>query len=238
MKKFILDPKTIELFPDIHIDVMTLHGIDNHVNEKDDPYFQKLLDEGTEAAEQFITVDPFRDNPVVAEWREAFRKFKTKKGARSTIEALLKRVSHGKRFSPIAPLVDIYNSQSLKYGVSVGGENVDAIAGDMHLGEAKGGESFLPYGETEDMLALPGEICYMDDKGAVCRCFNWRENQRTELTEDTTNPIIDIESINEDQSARSDVAIREIQRLCKEYFGVVGQLQQLNAENPEIVIAK
>lgn len=162
----------------------------------------------------------------------------TKKGARSTIEALLKRVSHGKRFSPIAPLVDIYNSQSLKYGVSVGGENVDAIAGDMHLGEAKGGESFLPYGETEDMPALPGEICYMDDKGAVCRCFNWRENQRTELTEDTTNPIIDIESINEDQSARSDVAIREIQRLCKEYFGVVGQLQQLNAENPEIVIAK
>lgn len=238
MKKFILDPKTIELFPDIQIDVMTLHGIDNHVNEKDDPYFQKLLEEGSQAAEQFITVDPFRDNPVVAEWREAFRKFKTKKGARSTIEALLKRVSHGKRFSPIAPLVDIYNSQSLKYGVSVGGENVDAITGDMHLGEAKGGEFFLPYGEEEDMPALPGEICYMDDKGAVCRCFNWRENQRTELTENTTNPIIDIESINPDQAARSDIAIKTIQRLCKDYFGIEGQLQKLNAENPEIVIAK
>ncbi|PAK99965.1 hypothetical protein B8W96_08970 [Lentilactobacillus parakefiri] len=238
MKKFILDPKTIELFPDIQIDVMTLHGIDNHVNEKDDPYFQKLLEEGSQAAEQFITVDPFRDNPVVAEWREAFRKFKTKKGARSTIEALLKRVSHGKRFSPIAPLVDIYNSQSLKYGVSVGGENVDAITGDMHLGEAKGGEFFLPYGEEEDMPALPGEICYMDDKGAVCRCFNWRENQRTELTENTTNPIIDIESINPDQAARSDIAIKAIQRLCKDYFGIEGQLQKLNAENPEIVIAK
>ncbi|GAD16084.1 phenylalanine--tRNA ligase beta subunit-related protein [Lentilactobacillus otakiensis] len=238
MKKFILDPKTIELFPDIQIDVMTLHGIDNQVHEADDPYFQKLLDQGTASAEQFITVEPFRDNPVVAEWREAFRKFKTKKGARSTVEALLKRVSHGKKFSPIAPLVDIYNSQSLKYGVSVGGENVDAIAGDMHLGEAKGGESFLPYGEDEDMPALPGEICYMDDKGAICRCFNWRENQRTELTEETTNPIIDIESINHDQAERSAVAIREIQRLCKEYFGVEGKLQQLNAENPEIVIAE
>lgn len=238
MKKFILDPKTIELFPDIQIDVMTLHGIDNQVHEADDPYFQKLLDQGTASAEQFITVEPFRDNPVVAEWREAFRKFKTKKGARSTVEALLKRVSHGKKFSPIAPLVDIYNSQSLKYGVSVGGENVDAIAGDMHLGEAKGGESFLPYGEDEDMPALPGEICYMDDKGAICRCFNWRENQRTELTGETTNPIIDIESINHDQAERSAVAIREIQRLCKEYFGVEGKLQQLNAENPEIVIAE
>lgn len=238
MKKFILDPKTIELFPDIQIDVMTLHGIDNQVHEADDPYFQKLLDQGTASAEQFITVEPFRDNPVVAEWREAFRKFKTKKGARSTVEALLKRVSHGKKFSPIAPLVDIYNSQSLKYGVSVGGENVDAIAGDMHLGEAKGGESFLPYGEDEDMPALPGEICYMDDKGAICRCFNCRENQRTELTEETTNPIIDIESINHDQAERSAVAIREIQRLCKEYFGVEGKLQQLNAENPEIVIAE
>ena len=238
MKKFILDPKTIELFPEIQINVMTLHGIDNHVNEKDDPYFQKLLDEGTAAAEQFITVEPFRDNPVVAEWREAFRKFKTKKGARSTIEALLKRVSHGKIFSSIAPLVDIYNSQSLKYGVSVGGENVDAIVGDMHLGEAKGGESFLPYGETEDMPALPGEICYMDDEGAVCRCFNWRENQRTELTEDTTNPIIDIESITKEQAERAEIAIREIQRLCKDYFGVEGELQTLTADHPEIVIAK
>lgn len=237
MKKFILDPKTIELFPDIQIDVLVLNGIDNHVNEKDDPYFQRLLDEGTGAAEQFITVEPFRDNPVVAEWREAFRKFKTKKGARSTIEALLKRVSHGKTFSPISPLVDIYNSQSLKYGVSVGGENIDAIAGDMHLGEAKGGESFLPYGEDEDMPALPGEICYMDEKGAVCRCFNWRENQRTELTEDTTHAIIDIESINKDQAERSDVAIKEIQRLCKDYFKVEGKLLRLTAEHPEIVIA-
>lgn len=79
MKKFILDPKTIELFPEIQINVMTLHGIDNHVNEKDDPYFQKLLDEGTAAAEQFITVEPFRDNPVVAEWRKHFASLKPRR---------------------------------------------------------------------------------------------------------------------------------------------------------------
>jgi len=42
------------------------------------------------------------------EWRQAFTKFKTKKGARSSIEALLKRVSQGREFNLINPLVDIF----------------------------------------------------------------------------------------------------------------------------------
>jgi DNA/RNA-binding domain of Phe-tRNA-synthetase-like protein len=34
-------------------------------------------------------------------------------------------------------LVDVYNSISLRYGVPVGIEDRDKIAGDMHLGKAK-----------------------------------------------------------------------------------------------------
>ena len=56
-----------------------------------------------------------------------------KKGARASIEALLKRVSQGKTFDPINPLVDIYNSVSLEYAVPCGGEDLDQIAGQMHL---------------------------------------------------------------------------------------------------------
>lgn len=236
MKKLILDPQVVDLFPDVQINVMTLVGIDNHVQTDKLAYLQKLLDEGTQAAEQYITVEPFRKNPVVDQWRQAFRKFKTKKGARATTEALLKRVSQGKTFSPIMPLVDLYNSVSLKYGASCGGEDVDAIAGDMHLGVAKGGESFLPYGETEDMPALPGEVCYLDDKGAVCRCFNWRESQRTELTEATRNPILVIESINKKQAERSDAAMAELQQLCEDFFTVKGTVQKVSGAQREVQI--
>ncbi len=30
-----------------------------------------------------------------------------------------------------------------------------------------------------DAPALPEEIIYYDEQGAICRCLNWREAQRT-----------------------------------------------------------
>ncbi|WP_300559155.1 phenylalanine--tRNA ligase beta subunit-related protein [Companilactobacillus sp.] len=232
MKNIVIDPEFWNLFPEGQISILRLQGIDNKVDEKDDPYFQKLLDAATEESKKYLTDDTFRLNPVVDQWREALRKFKTKKGARSSIEALLKRVSQGKSFSPINPLVDIYNSISLKYGTPCGGENVDKMDGDLHLGMAKGGEGFRPLGDDEDSPALEGEIIYYDKTGAICRCMNWRKAQRTMLTEDTTNAVMVIEAINDEQAKRSDDAIIELKQLCEDYFKVSGKIAKLTNENP------
>lgn len=233
MTKVIVDEKVWELFPDAQISTLVIHGIDNHVDEKDDPYFAKLLSDAAKESEKFITNESFKDNEVVDEWRQAFRKFKTKKGARGSIEALLKRVSQGREFSPINPLVDIYNSISLKYGVPCGGENINAFDGDMHLGEAKGGEGFKPLGATEDSPALPGEIIYYDNTGAICRCFNWREAQRTMLTEDTTDSVLVIEAINANQAKRANEAVVELKDLIEKYFKVDGRIEHLTKDHPE-----
>ena len=69
----------------------------------------------------------------------------------------------------------------MKYGMPLGGEDLAAIAGDLHLGLAKGGESFFPLGAEADAPALAGELIYYDEQGAICRCLNWREAQRTML---------------------------------------------------------
>lgn len=236
MKKIIIDPEFFNLFPEGQITTLRLQNIDNQVNEKDDPYFQKLLDDSTNESKRFLTDETFRLNPVVDQWREALRKFKTKKGARSSIEALLKRVSPGKSFSPINPLVDIYNSVSLKYGIPCGGENVDAMDGDMHLGVAKGGESFRPLGDDEDSPALEGEVIYFDQTGAICRCMNWREAQRTMLTEDTKNAVMVVEAINSEQAQRANETIRELKELCKDYFKVDGIIGKLTIDNPSDII--
>ncbi|BDW49863.1 hypothetical protein LG21E20_15250 [Lactococcus formosensis] len=39
--------------------------------------------------------------------------------------------------------MDIYNSISLRYGVPCGGEDLDKINGDLHLGLAKGVKIFI-----------------------------------------------------------------------------------------------
>lgn len=225
-----------ELFPQAQISIMIAKGLDNSVDESKDLYFKSLLDKGSKRAEDFISDEPFTQNEVIQEWRQAFTKFKTKKGARSSIEALLKRVSQGREFNPINPLVDIYNSVSLSYAVPCGGEDIDKIEGGLHLAKAQGGEPFFPLGAETDAPALPEEIIYHDDEGAVCRCLNWREAKRTMLTEETRDAVLVIEAVNEEQAKRAQAAMQELQYLVEDYFGVKGEITHLTMEHPSVEI--
>ena len=234
MTKFIVDSEFWDLFPEAEINILVVRGMEGHIQEDKLPQYQELLDKGKAEGQKFLTNDNFSDNDVIQEWREAFRLFKTKKGARSSIEALLKRVNQDREFNPIIPLVDIYNSVSMKYAVPCGGEDIDKIAGDMHLGMAKGGESFFPLGAEEDAPALAGEICYFDEEGAICRCFNWREAQRTMLQEETENAVLVIEAINPQQVERARQAISELQELVEAHFGIETRLMRLSKEQSEV----
>ena len=236
MKKIHVESDFWELFPEAHINVVIVKHIDNHSIEKDEDYFINLLKNGKKEARKFLAEEIFSHNPVVDEWRKAFSQFKTKKGARSSIEALLKRVSQDREFFPINPLVDIYDSISLTYGLPCGGEDLRTIQGDLHLGKAQGGESFRPLGAEEDSPALPEEIIYYDNEGAICRCLNWREAQRTMLTEDTTAAILVIESINQVQAQQADEAIRALKNLVDSYFKIESSILTLTRTTPSALI--
>ncbi|MBP2623015.1 B3/B4 domain-containing protein [Streptococcus oricebi] len=222
------------LFPEAQISLLIVKGLDNRVDESKDPYFKDLLAKGAKRAQDFISEEPFTQNQVIQEWRQAFAKFKTKKGARSSIEALLKRVSQEREFHPINPLVDIYNSVSLSYAVPCGGEDLAKIQAGLYLGKAQGGEPFFPLGADSDAPALPEEIIYYDEAGAVCRCLNWREAQRTMLTEETKEAVLVIEAINEEQGQRAQAAMLEMQDLLQAYFGLTGEITHLTKENPSL----
>lgn len=218
MAKIIVDTEFWTVFPEAQINVLIIKNIDNHSSEDNHRYFSDLLNSAAKEATKFLTEDTFSQNQVIDEWRKAYSNFKTKKGARSSIEALLKRVAQNREFSPINPLVDIYNSISLKYAVPCGGEDLHSINGDLHLGKAKGGESFFPLGTDTDSPALAEEIIYYDKDGAICRCLNWREAQRTMLTADTTDAVLVIESVNKEQAERANHAMHELKQLMDTYF--------------------
>ena len=120
MKKFILDPSFLELFPESRIGVLVCKDIDNHVKEEE--RYAPWLRECEKVSAAYIANPEFTENETIRNWRDAFYRFKTKKGARCSIEALLKRVSKGGEIGCINPLVDLYNGISLKYGMPVGGD--------------------------------------------------------------------------------------------------------------------
>jgi len=111
-----------------------------------------MILEAEKKALKYLQNAEFSNNPVIKVWREAFQKFKTKKGARSSIEALLKRVHNGNHIETINPLVDIYNSISLRYALPCGGEDIDKFASDIRLTTAVGNDEFIPLGTDESRL--------------------------------------------------------------------------------------
>ncbi|KMY43368.1 tRNA synthetase subunit beta [Bacillus sp. FJAT-27916] len=231
MGKIIIDEAFWDVFPGAQLNVLVITNIQNQCSKEKQAYFAELLKDASNEAKQYLTNETFSKNTVIDEWRKAFSQFKTKKGARSSIEALLKRVNQDRAFTPINPLVDIYNSISLKYAVPCGGEDLQLISGDLHLGKAKGGESFLPLGADQDAPALPEEIIYYDNEGAICRCLNWREAQRTMLTEETTDAVLVIESINEDQALRAEQAMEEMKVLMNSFFQTECVITTLSKDN-------
>lgn len=234
MNKIIIDEDFWNIFPDAQINIMLLKDINNHPKENQTDFYDNMLEQAGDKAQKYLTNESFKDNLVVANWREAYQNFKKKKGARSSIEALLKRVDQGKGVGSINPLVDLYNSISLEYGVPVGGEDTDAIKGDLHLGVAKGGEAFYPLGDDKNEPALLGEVLYYDDDGAVCRCLNWRDGKRTMLTDDIKNAVMVMESVNKEQNEIIDEAMLQLQKSIKDNLNVEGKIFKLNKDNSVI----
>lgn len=242
MQKFIAAESFWELFPEARIGIVVARDMKtaDEVDPADAAEIEALLAQANSQAARHISDPTLSQNPPVAVWREAYQRFKTKKGARVSIEALLKRVMKDNPVGHITPSVDIYNAISLKWALPVGGENVDSFVGDVRLAVTEGGDAFLPLGEDEtDDPTLPGELCYLDDAGAICRCWNWRDGVRTALGDDSRNAFLVIESVDPARAQELSDAIDELAELHERYLGAtVFAKQIITRENPEMVIAE
>lgn len=240
-KKFIVDQNFWDLFPEAKIGVLAMNNVQEsaELDEQKAAEIKEILDAANLEAKKYLTSDVISENKIPAVWREAYSKFPTKKGARCSIEALLKRVLHDKPVSTIAPSVDITNAISLKYGFPIGAENLDAFEGDFHLGQMEGGEDFLPIGSDKQEPPLPGELAYYDAAGAVCRCWNWRDGKRTEVNDDTRNEFIAMECIEADRYADLEAAVDELAELLNKYVGAeLFNKQIISIDNQEMIIAE
>ena len=236
MKKFVIDRSFWELFPDATIGVLLLRGYENA--EESPQELIDMLNESNQLAAKYLTAENFSDNPVVQVWRQAFRKFKTKKGARCSIEALLKRSTGENPVHTINPLVDIYNSASLRYALPVGSEDMDTFVGDLRLTVTEGGDDFHLIGDEESSQSLPGELVYKDDAGAVCRCFNWRDGERTMITGKTRNAFMIIENLEPERIDDLNAIMDFVQENAEKYLHADVKKTILDINNPEMVISE
>ena len=142
MKKFVVEDSFWELFPEVEIGVLCVDGIlpTDQISEENARSAEAFLNRANANAEKWLTSTTISQNEVVAVWRKAYQQFKTKKGARCSVENLLKRVLKENPVGHIVPSVDVSNAMSLKYALPIGAENSDAIEGTFRLAKTEGGD--------------------------------------------------------------------------------------------------
>jgi len=231
MPAFRLEPDFLELFPEATIGIAVVRGIDNRV---DDPEIWPMLETEIDRASAALDGQEISQHPAVAPWRAAFGKFGVKPSKyRSSIESMLRSAQSG-RLRSIGPLVDLYNTVSLRHQLPVGGEDLDKVAGDIRLTRAHGDEFFVPLGSTAPEPPPPGAVIYRDDEGVICSCWNWREADRTRLTMATTDAVLVIESVPPLDPAAVRIAIDDLAALAGRHLGGTSRVVVLNAANPSV----
>jgi DNA/RNA-binding domain of Phe-tRNA-synthetase-like protein len=230
--QFIIEDAFWSLFPDTLIGIVVAHGVDNTANER--PAITALLGEAVAGATAALEGADIAAHAAVAPWRRAYQAFGVKHSKyRSSIEGLLRSAQSG-RLRGVNPLVDLYNTVSLRHQLPCGGEDLAAIRGDIRLTRARGGEPFVPLGASADEPPQPDEVIYCDDAGAICRCWNWREADRTRLTEATTDAFLCIEALPEIGAARLRAACDDLATLVRAHLGGAATVEVLDRARPAL----
>ncbi|MFY9825176.1 MAG: phenylalanine--tRNA ligase beta subunit-related protein [Thermoanaerobaculia bacterium] len=194
MARLLVTPEIFARFPGVVLGVIVAREIDN--TGESEEILAGLRQEEARAREIFAA-QPIPEHPHIAPWREAYRSFGAKpKDHPSSIENLVRRAAKGHALPRINPLVDLYNTISLRYLLPAGGEDLDRTQGDILLTLA--GEDEAPVkllGEPEARPPYAGEVIYKDDLGAICRRWNWKEADRTKLSSQTRRAILVLEGL-------------------------------------------
>lgn len=241
MQSFVVEQSFWDLFPEASVACMVVRDMKSasEVSQEGRACIATLLSQANTQATRHLDSPTLSENAPIKVWRDAYKKFKTKRGAHCSVENLFRRVLKDKPVEPITPSVDLYNIVSLRHAFPVGGEDVNAFEGDLHLGVTEGGDGFLPLGEDAEDPTLAGEVCYRDDAGAVCRCLNWRDGQRTALTDDSHDAFLVIENVDPARAEDLEAAMADLESLIGEFLGgTVTARGILTAKSPKLALVE
>ena len=217
MSKIKVSPQIFEQFPEVKIGILVVKNTDNTGNA---PEITALLRAVEKEVRSIPDIEPVNSFPKIAAWWEAHKNFgNSPKKYPPSVQSIIRRVVKGGELPSINKLVDLYNYISLKYIVPAGGEDLDRCAGDIQLTLAEGNEDFKEIGATENNPPEPGEVVYKDEAGVICRKWNWREGDRTKLTEKTKNALLVLEALPPADDTELRAALSDLKTLVQKYCG-------------------
>jgi DNA/RNA-binding domain of Phe-tRNA-synthetase-like protein len=226
---FAIQKELFDLLPDLTIGAVVARGVDNtHPSKEIDDFLIQAVEE---MKNNFVG-DKAQEHPRIKPWRTVFSKLGISGSKfQGSVESMARRVLKGDPFPKINPLVDLYNSVSLRFLVPMGGHDLDTIEGNIYLRFAEGWEPFTPMGGGETVRVSKGELVYRDDREVLTRNWVWRQCEKDKATEETKNIFIPIDVLGEVGRERADEIIQELSKMIPKYLGGALFSTILNSKN-------
>jgi DNA/RNA-binding domain of Phe-tRNA-synthetase-like protein len=229
--KFRVSPEIFQAFPGLRVGSVTAKGINNRGAS---PEIRHLIQKAQEDIRSRFDPESLKNHPRIQSWRKAFVFFGAKpKKHPSSVESLYRISVDGKNLRSINKIVDIYNYVCLKHMVPVGGDDLAKVDGNIELRFALGDEIFIPLGSDEVQTAKKGEVIYADQNEVLCRRWNWRESEKTKMTEQTQDVLLVSEGLPPVGYEEMEEIVKNLSQLIEKYCGgeVTGTV--LSAEKSE-----
>ena len=134
----------------------------------------------------------------------------------------------------INKIVDIYNYISIKHIIPLGGDDIDKIDGNITLKLAQGNEPFTELNSNETKNPKEGEVVYVDDEEVLCRRWNWRECDKSKMTEETKNILLVVEGLTPFKKEEIGTILQELSELVQKYCGGEIKTEILNSSKQEL----
>ncbi len=167
-----------------------------------------------------LTVEKINEYSEIQSYRNLYREMHIDwHSRRPSPEALLRRLAQGKSLYSINTCVDAYNLVVLRNRVSVGAFDLKQIHTPTQLRTATGGEQILLLGDQEPTIIKPGELCYFDQAGPYNLDFNYRDAQRSIVTEQTTDLVINVDGIHSITRAQVEQTLQQTITMIQKYCG-------------------
>jgi len=226
--KFEIDKSFFEKFEDIVEVVPIIYGFDGKKFREESA---KLLSEAQMDFGEKFDEGLWSADKRVDDYRSVFKKFEAVEGAEPSHVAMTKRILEGGKLPDINSIVNIYNSFSINYLTPFGGEDLDEVYGDMKLTLAVGEETWIAIGSTKSKPAFKGELVWKDDKDITCRSWNWRQCDRTKLTDESKNGYFVMDGFESNKEIVIKVA-QEFVDFVVEHLGGHGEVVVLTKDSP------
>jgi lysyl-tRNA synthetase class 1 len=219
---FAIDPALKEAYPSMSVGMAMIKGV--HITVSD-PGLEK---EKADLLASFtgMTTETLGTYAELVSYRKLYKEMGIDwHSRRPSPEALLRRVVQGKGLYTVNTCVDAYNLIVMKRRVSVGAFDADMVKFPTVLRFAGAGDEILLLGDKEPTKYTAKEIAYYDALGGYNMDFNYRDAQRTKVTEGTKNIWINVDGVYDITPEQVELSLHESVQIITKYCGGIVEFE-------------